>query len=104
MVYKLTHILTIYICSDLQGMKTNGKRNGDDWILNGSKVFITNGWLADVVVVAAITNPDVKPAHGMSLFLVDDGMPGFKKGSKLNKMGMKSQVMDGTIIVALYQN
>ncbi|XP_013409660.1 long-chain specific acyl-CoA dehydrogenase, mitochondrial [Lingula anatina] len=78
--------------SDLQGVKTNAKRDGDDWILNGSKVFITNGYLADVVIVVAVTNPEAKSkAHGISLFLVEAGMPGFKKGKKLEKMGYKAQ-------------
>jgi len=78
--------------SDLQGIRTNARKDGDDYILNGSKVFITNGWMADCVVVVAITNPEAKAAaHGISLFLVEDGMPGFKKGKKLKKMGMKAQ-------------
>ena len=81
------------IFSDLQGMRTIAKRDGDDWILNGSKVFITNGWMAGVVIVCAVTNPKAKsPAHGLSLFLVEEGMPGFKKGSKLQKVGLKAQV------------
>lgn len=80
-------------CSDLQGMRTYAKQDGDDWILNGSKVFITNGILSGMVIVAAVTNPTAKsPAHGMSLFLVDEGTPGFKKGRMLNKMGLKAQV------------
>ena len=78
--------------SDLQGIRTNAKKDGDDWILNGSKVFITNGWMADVVIVVAITNPEAKSAaHGISLFLVEDGMKGFVKGRKLEKIGFKAQ-------------
>lgn len=78
--------------SDLQGIRTNAKRDGDDWILNGSKVFITNGYMSGVVLVVAITNPEAKTAaHGISLFLVEEGMPGFKKGRKLNKVGLKAQ-------------
>lgn len=78
--------------SDLQGIKTRAVKDGDDYILNGSKVFITNGIMAGVVVVVAITNPKAKsPAHGISLFLVEEGMEGFKKGKRLNKMGLKSQ-------------
>ncbi|XP_071826548.1 long-chain specific acyl-CoA dehydrogenase, mitochondrial-like isoform X3 [Apostichopus japonicus] len=77
--------------SDLQGMKTYAKRDGNDWILNGSKVFITNGYLADVVIVAAITDmQSSRKAHGMSLFLVDAGTPGFNKGRILEKIGDKS--------------
>ncbi|KAJ8035904.1 Long-chain specific acyl-CoA dehydrogenase, mitochondrial [Holothuria leucospilota] len=77
--------------SDLQGVKTYAKRDGDDWILNGSKTFISNGYLADTVIVVAITDLDAKTkAHGMSLFLVQDGMPGFSKGRPLEKIGQKS--------------
>jgi len=77
--------------SDLQGIRTNAKKDGDDYILNGSKVFITNGILADVVVVVAITDANAKAkAHGISLFVVEDGMKGFKKGRNLNKLGMKA--------------
>ena len=82
-----------YSSSDLQGIRTTAKQDGDDWIINGSKVFITNGWMADAVIVVAITNPKAKsPAHGISLFIVDDGTPGFTKGRKLKKMGFKAQV------------
>ncbi|XP_060075079.1 long-chain specific acyl-CoA dehydrogenase, mitochondrial-like [Ylistrum balloti] len=78
--------------SDLQGIRTTAKKDGDDYILNGSKVFITNGYMSDVVIVVAITNSDAKSkAHGISLFLVEAGMPGFKKGKKLHKIGMKAQ-------------
>jgi len=78
--------------SDLQGMKTFAVKDGDDYILNGSKVFITNGWHADVTVVCAITNKAAKtPAHGISLFLVEHGMPGYRKGNRLEKMGLKGQ-------------
>ena len=76
--------------SDLQGMKTTAIKDGDDYILNGSKVFITNGWLADLVIVCAKTDP-TKGAKGISLFLVEAGTPGFTKGKKLKKMGMKAQ-------------
>ena len=79
--------------SDLQGIRTSAKRDGDDWILNGSKTFITNGYLSDVVIVVAVTDPKAKSiAHGTSLFLVEAGMPGFKKGRKLQKIGLKAQV------------
>lgn len=78
--------------SDLQGIRTNAKKDGDDYILNGSKVFITNGYMCDLVIVVAVTNPEAKSAaHGISLFLVEEGMPGFIKGKKLKKMGMKAQ-------------
>ena len=74
--------------SDLQQIKTNAKRDGDDWILNGSKTFISNGNIANLAVIAARTNPDTKAAHGMSLFLVDEREHlGFKKGQNLRKIG-----------------
>ena len=76
--------------SDLQGMRTTAIADGDDYILNGSKVFITNGWLADLVIVCAKTDPTAG-AKGISLFLIDTKTPGFKKGKKLKKMGMKAQ-------------
>ena len=58
--------------------------------MNGSKVFITNGILADVVIVVALTDPTAKSkAHGITLFVVEEGMKGFKKGRNLNKLGLK---------------
>ncbi|TDG11972.1 acyl-CoA dehydrogenase [Seongchinamella unica] len=72
--------------SDVQGIRTNAVRDGDEWVLNGSKIFITNGIHADVVVVAAITDPG-KGARGTSLFLVDSSLPGFDKGKKIEKIG-----------------
>lgn len=75
--------------SDLQGMRTNAVKDGDDYIINGSKTFITNGYMSDLVIVCAKTDPNAKGAKGISLFLVETDTPGFKKGRKLNKMGMK---------------
>ncbi len=75
--------------SDLAGMKTRAVENGDHWVLNGAKTYISNGILGDLIVVAARTDPD-KP-HGISLFLVERGMEGFERGRKLDKMGLKSQ-------------
>ncbi len=78
--------------SDLQGVRTHAKRDGDDFIINGSKVFITNGIVADTVIVVAITDGDAKSkAHGTSLFVVEEGMKGFHRGKNLKKMGIKSQ-------------
>jgi alkylation response protein AidB-like acyl-CoA dehydrogenase len=75
--------------SDLAGMRCRATDTGSGWRLNGAKTYISNGILADLVVVAARTDPD-KP-HGISLFLVERGMPGFERGRKLAKMGLKSQ-------------
>ena len=72
--------------SDVQGIRTNAVRDGDEWVLNGSKIFITNGLHADIVIVAAITDPG-KGAKGTSLFLVDASLPGFEKGKKIEKLG-----------------
>jgi long-chain-acyl-CoA dehydrogenase len=78
--------------SDLQGIRTNAKRDGSDWIINGSKIYITNGWLTDCCIVVAKTNTENKrAAHGVSLFLVDADTPGFHKGRKLKKLGLKGQ-------------
>ena len=72
--------------SDVQGIRTSAVRDGDEWVLNGSKIFITNGIHADLVVVAAITDPG-KGAKGTSLFLVDATLPGFEKSKKIEKIG-----------------
>ncbi len=76
--------------SDMQGIKTSAVRDGDDYILNGSKIFITNGQLADTIIVVAKTDPDAG-AKAFSLFLVDADMPGFSRGKNLKKLGMKAQ-------------
>ncbi|OEC35497.1 acyl-CoA dehydrogenase [Pseudomonas cuatrocienegasensis] len=76
--------------SDLQGVKTTAVLEGDSYVINGSKTFITNGYLADLVVVVAKTDPKAG-AKGTSLFLVEAGTPGFDKGKRLEKVGMKAQ-------------
>lgn len=78
--------------SDLQNVKTNAvlSDDGEHYILNGSKTFITNGQLADLVIVVAKTNPD-GGSRSSSLLLVETGMEGFLKGQNLNKIGMKAQ-------------
>jgi alkylation response protein AidB-like acyl-CoA dehydrogenase len=76
--------------SDLQGIRTTATKDGDDYIINGSKIFITNGWHADLVIVVAKTNP-AGGAKGTSLFLIEAGTPGFAKGKRLKKVGMKAQ-------------
>jgi len=75
--------------SDLAGMSTSAVRDGDDWILNGSKVFITNGIYADLVIVCAKTDPSAG-AKGISLFLVDTSLPGFNRGKSIRKIGQHS--------------
>ncbi|GAA2668571.1 MULTISPECIES: acyl-CoA dehydrogenase family protein [Actinosynnema] len=72
--------------SDLAALKTTAVRDGSDWVLNGSKTFITNGFSADLVLVAASTSPD-RGARGISLFAVEAGTPGFERGRKLDKVG-----------------
>ena len=61
------------------------------WLLNGSKTYITNGWMSDLCFVVAKTNPEKKAAHGTSIFLVEAGTPGYSKGNMLKKMGLKAQ-------------
>ena len=76
--------------SDLQGMRTSAILQGDHYILNGSKTFISNGQHADLVVLAVKTDPTAK-AKGVSLLLVDTHLEGFKKGTNLDKIGLLSQ-------------
>ncbi|KAA2261726.1 acyl-CoA dehydrogenase [Solihabitans fulvus] len=72
--------------SDLAALRSTAVRDGSDWILNGSKTFITNGYSADLVVVAARTDP-ARGAKGITLFGVEAGMRGFERGRKLDKVG-----------------
>ncbi len=76
--------------SDLSGMRSTLKEAGDHYILNGSKTYISNGINADLVIVAAKTDPDNNP-HAMALCIVERGMDGFERGRNLEKMGMKAQ-------------
>ena len=75
--------------SDLSGIRAKAEDKGDHFLLNGSKTFISNGILADLVIVAART--DANARHGISLFVVERGMEGFERGSNMSKMGMKTQ-------------
>jgi acyl-CoA dehydrogenase len=75
--------------SDLKAVRTSARRDGDEWVLNGQKTFITNGYNCDMVVVAAKTDPD-NPKAGISLFVVDARTPGFRRGRKLEKVGQKA--------------
>jgi alkylation response protein AidB-like acyl-CoA dehydrogenase len=76
--------------SDLASMSTTAKREGDEYVVNGSKTFITNGINADVVIVAVKTDPTQKHA-GMSLIVLERGMEGFERGRNLEKMGQHAQ-------------
>ncbi|MEI8324437.1 MAG: acyl-CoA dehydrogenase family protein [Betaproteobacteria bacterium] len=76
--------------SDLQGVKTSAVRDGEHYMVNGSKTFITNGWNCDLVIVVARTDP-AAGAKGISLLVVDNAMPGLRKGKRLHKMGMGAQ-------------
>lgn len=76
--------------SDLAGMRSTLKPDGEDFILNGSKTYISNGINADLVIVAAKADPENNP-HAMTLVVVERGMEGFERGRNLDKMGMKAQ-------------
>ncbi len=76
--------------SDLAGVRTTAIKDGDDYIINGSKTFITNGQLADLVIVVAKTDTSAG-AKGVSLFLVEGDRAGFQRGQNLDKVGMKAQ-------------
>ena len=75
--------------SDLAGMRSRAVRDGDDWILSGSKTYISNGQIGDCFIVAARTDPDQR--YGIGLFIVEDGMPGFRRGRRLKKIGLHAQ-------------
>ncbi len=77
--------------SDLAGMRTRAVRDGDHYVLNGAKTFITGGALADLVIVVARTSDEEDRRAGLTLLVVEDGMPGFAKGRKLDKIGLKVQ-------------
>ncbi len=76
--------------SDVAGMRTTAMRDGDDYVINGQKVFITAGFNADLVVLACKTDPKAG-AKGVSLILVETDRPGFQRGRKLEKIGCKAQ-------------
>jgi len=87
------HVLAVAITepgagSDVSGIRTKVEDKGDHYLLNGSKIYISNGILADLVIVVARTDDS---RHGMSLFVVERGMEGFERGENLKKMGLKSQ-------------
>lgn len=74
--------------SDLAAIKTTARKEGSNYIVNGEKTFITNGYSANFVIVVCKTNPNAQPAHkGISLLVVEEGTPGFKRGKKLRKVG-----------------
>lgn len=73
--------------SDVAGLRTKAKRDGDDWVLDGAKTFITNGVYGDIFIVAARTDPQSRGARGISLFIVEAGTPGFSVTRKLDKHG-----------------
>jgi acyl-CoA dehydrogenase len=78
--------------SDLANVQTTARRDGDHYVLNGAKTFISNGQIGDLFVVVAKTDPLAKPAHsGISLILVEADTPGFVRGKKLDKLGLRGQ-------------
>ena len=88
------HILAVAMTepgagSDLSAMRAKAEDKGDHFLLNGTKTFISNGILADLVIIAARTDPTSK--HGLSLFVVERGMEGFERGGNMTKMGLTSQ-------------
>lgn len=76
--------------SDVAALKTRAVRKGDKYILNGSKMFITNGGVADILTVYAVTNPEAKSHKAASVFVVEKECPGFSVGKKESKMGIRS--------------
>src|SRR5690606_39149099 len=76
--------------SDLKNIRTRAVRDGDEYVINGQKVFISNGQMCDVLVLATKTDRDAG-AKGVTLFLVDTSLPGFVRGKNLEKLGLKAQ-------------
>src|SRR5579862_7741595 len=78
--------------SDLAAVRTTARRDGDSYVINGSKIFISNGQIADLFIVVVKTDPRAQPAHrGVSLILVEADAPGFVRGRKLDKLGLRGQ-------------
>jgi acyl-CoA dehydrogenase len=77
--------------SDVAGFQTRAEKDGDEYVINGSKTFISFGQMAGLYIVVARTDKEVAPHKGLSLFLVEADTPGFTRGNKLNKMGMHAQ-------------
>jgi acyl-CoA dehydrogenase len=78
--------------SDLANVQTRARRDGDHYVINGSKTFISNGQIGDLFIVVCKTDPDARPAHkGISLILVEAETPGFVRGRKLDKLGLRGQ-------------
>lgn len=83
--------------SDLGGLKTNARRDGQDWILNGEKVFIHNAPVADFAMVLAVTDKEKGKRGGISMFLVDTDLPGVQRAYKERKMGQRASPVGGFI-------
>jgi acyl-CoA dehydrogenase len=78
--------------SDLAAVRTTARRDGDHYVINGAKTFISNGQIADAIIVVVKTDPNAQPAHrGISLIIVDGNAPGFVRGRKLEKLGFHGQ-------------
>jgi acyl-CoA dehydrogenase len=78
--------------SDLAAVQTRARRDGDHFVINGAKTFISNGQIGDLFIVVCKTDPNAKPAHkGISLILVEADTPGFVRGRKLDKLGLRGQ-------------
>jgi len=78
--------------SDLKNVQTRARRDGDSYVLDGAKTFISNGQIGDLFIVVARTDPDASPPHrGISLLLVEASTPGFERGRKLEKLGLPGQ-------------
>jgi acyl-CoA dehydrogenase len=77
--------------SDLKGVRTTARRDGDEFVINGAKTFISNGLQSDLVIVVAKTDPNTTGSKAMSLILVEADRPGFRRGRKLEKVGQHAQ-------------
>ncbi len=83
--------------SDLGGLKTRAVRDGDEWVLNGEKIFIHNAPVADFAMVLAVTDPEKRKRGGMSMFLVDLDLPGVQRAYREHKMGQRASQVGGFV-------
>jgi alkylation response protein AidB-like acyl-CoA dehydrogenase len=84
--------------SDLAGMRINAKEDGDNYIINDSEVFIMNGWMSDVCIICAKTDPDAR-AKEISLFLINTKTPGYRKGQKVRSAAVARRITEGYLLL-----
>src|SRR5262249_49261738 len=91
--------------SDVKNIRTTARRNGNEYVLNGTKIFVTNGVHADLYCVAAKTTHEARPSESISMFLIEKDRPGFRVGKKLEKHGwLSSDLPEWILKIAVYRH